>query len=114
EGGARKRRSAVRDALPTAESDQSSPLRPRKERATPKTRRIALITARLWSVSQPRIRPSSASDRPGANVPKVATPTTDDEPSTTKSTPSATVWAVVTSALTISPAAAMTSGYVAE
>ena len=72
-----------------------------------------MITARLWIVSQRRRRARSSSER-SENVPIAATATTVEEPTTTKSTHKATVWEVLTPALTISPAAAITVGHVAE
>ena len=69
-----------------------------------------MITARLWAVTQARIRSRNAAERLGAKVPSAATPATEDEPSTMKSTTRAVVSAELVSARRISPAAAITSG----
>ena len=63
---------------------------------------MAVITARLCTVNQPRMRSRNGPERRGANVPSAATATTDEDPSTMKSSASATVSVVVPLARRIS------------
>src|SRR6476659_710185 len=93
---------------------QTRPARARALIEPPKTKRIAVMMARLWTVSHARMRSRKAAERPGANVPRAATPATEEDPRTTKSAASAAVASALASARRISPAAAITSGYVAE